>query len=133
MVKQVLKTGKRKTAVARVSLKKGLGKIIINNQDLQDFVSNNSLLKLKVEEPLILSESLSKFDVKANVFGGGQSSQVDAIRQAIARGLVEFNGDSLKKKFLAYDRSLLVTDTRFKETNKPNNSKARAKRQKSYR
>lgn len=132
-MKQVLKTGKRKTAVARVSLKKGSGKIIINNQDLQDFVSNNSLLKLKVEEPLILSESLSKFDVKANVFGGGQSSQVDAIRQAIARSLVEFNGDSLKKKFLAYDRSLLVTDTRFKETNKPNNSKARAKRQKSYR
>lgn len=133
MANSVLRTGRRKTAVARVVLKKGKGSIIINNQDMNDYVTNQ-LLQLKVTEPLVLAQAENKYDIKANVFGGGQNSQVEAIRQAIARALVEITGkDDLKKKFLEYDRSLLVSDTRFKEMYKPNNSKARAKRQKSYR
>ena len=112
---------------------KGKGNIVINNEDVKSYI-NNELLVLKVKEPLILAESVDKYDITVNVFGGGQSSQVDAIRQAIARGLVEITGsDELKKKLTEYDRSLIVSDTRFKEMNKPNNSKARAKRQKSYR
>lgn len=129
----ILKTGKRKTAVARVFVSKGKGTFIINNEDMSSYISN-SLLQLKVKEPLILSDFENKVDIKVNVFGGGQSSQVDAIRQGIARSLVEMSGsDDLKRKFLEYDRSLLVSDTRFKEMRKPNTSKARAKRQKSYR
>ena len=76
----------------------------------------------------------NKYDIKISVAGGGQNSQVDAIRQGIAKALVEVTGsDDLKKQFLDYDRSLIVADTRFKEMKKPNNSSARAKRQKSYR
>ncbi len=129
----ILKTGKRKTAVARANLVKGKGKLIVNNQDLEDYFSNEFSI-LKVKEPLLISGLESKYDIKVNVFGGGISSQVDAVRQAIARALVEVTGsDDLKKQFLDYDRSLIVTDTRFKEMKKPNNSRARAKRQKSYR
>ncbi|MDA3856520.1 MAG: 30S ribosomal protein S9 [Candidatus Woesearchaeota archaeon] len=130
---KVLKTGKRKTSVARVFLSKGKGSIMINNEKVESYVPNE-LLRLKVKEPLLLAEAQDKYDVKVNVFGGGQTSQVDAIRQGIARALVEMTGsDDLKKKFLEYDRSLLVSDPRFKEMRKPNCSKARAKRQKSYR
>jgi len=126
-------TGKRKTSVARATLRKGSGIFYINNQVYTSYI-NNDLLSLKVREPLLISELEGKFDIKVNVSGGGQNSQVDAIRQAIAKALVKITGDdNLKKKFLDYDRSLMVADTRIKEMKKPNNSHARAKRQKSYR
>jgi len=126
-------TGKRKTSVARATVKKGNGLIYINNQEVKDYVNNN-LLQLKIREPLMIADMENKFDISINVFGGGQNSQVDAIRQSIAKALVEITGkEDLKKKYLQYDRSLLIADTRFKETKKPNNSHARASRQKSYR
>ena len=126
-------TGRRKTSVARVTLKKGSGSILINNEDLNSYI-NNEVLLLRLKEPLLISDLDGKYDIKVNVFGGGQNSQVDAIRQAIAKALLEVTGkEDLKKKFLEYDRALLVADTRFKEMKKPNNSHARAKRQKSYR
>ncbi len=129
----VQKTGKRKTSVARATLKKGKGSIFVNNEKLESYFSNDMSV-LKVKEPVLLSDMDGKFDIVLKVFGGGVSSQVDACRQAIARALVEVTGkDDLKKKFLEYDRALLVSDTRFKEMKKPNNSHARAKRQKSYR
>ncbi|NCC71630.1 30S ribosomal protein S9 [bacterium] len=134
MVKNTIqKTGKRKTSVARASLVKGKGLIFINNQKIEEYF-NNTISILKVKEPLIISGLIDKFDIKVNVSGGGISSQADATRQAIARALIEItNSDDLKKKFIEYDRSLIVSDTRFKEMKKPNNSHARAKRQKSYR
>ena len=125
-------TGRRKTSVARATLKKGSGILRINNQDLDNYVSA-SILALKIKEPLIISGEDGNYDLKINVFGGGSNSQADAIRQAIARALVELKGEEIRKKFLEYDRSMLVSDTRFKEMKKPNNSHARAKRQKSYR
>jgi len=126
-------TGRRKTAVARVTISKGNGDIKINNKDLNVYL-RNQLLVLKLKEPILISQNENKFDLKINVFGGGQNSQIDAIRQAIARGIVEITKqEDIRKKFLDYDRSLLVSDTRFKEMKKPNNSNARAKRQKSYR
>ncbi len=129
----VLTSGFRKTSVARASLVKGSGNFKINNQSVEEF-NNNTLLQLKVKEPLIISGLESKYDIKVSVFGGGVNSQVDAVRQAIARGLVEITGsEELKKQFVEYDRALIVSDTRFKETKKPNNSHARASRQKSYR
>ena len=126
------KTGRRKTSVARASLSKGSGKLIINNQDLDDYFTS-SVQALKVREPLVISDTEGKHDIKVRVFGGGINSQTEAIRQAIARALVEIMGEGIRKTFLDYDRSLLVSDTRFKEMKKPNNSHARAKRQKSYR
>jgi len=133
MVNVVLKTGKRKTAVARARVSKGKGSLIINNQDFDKYFTNEFSL-LKAKEPLLISGLDGKYDIKINIIGGGISSQVDAVRQSIARALVEITGsDDLKKQFLDYDRSLIVADTRFKEMKKPNNSHARAKRQKSYR
>ena len=124
--------GRRKTSIARATLNKGTGIIRVNNHDLNQVVSND-VLELKVLEPLIIADKLSAVDINLSVKGGGVNSQVDALRQAIARGLVELFGEDLKKIFVEYDRSLIVSDTRFKETKKPNNSHARAKRQKSYR
>lgn len=124
--------GRRKTSIARCNMQKGSGIIRINGLDLEEVVSN-SVMQLRVLEPLILSDMQSKVDLNISLNGGGVNSQVDALRQAIARGIVEMLGEDIKKKFTEYDRSLIVSDTRFKETKKPNNSHARAKRQKSYR
>lgn len=124
--------GRRKTSVARCNMQKGAGVIRVNGLDLDEVVTN-SVMRLRVIEPLILSDMQSKVDLYISLNGGGVNSQVDALRQAIARGVVEMLGEDIKKKFAEYDRTLIVSDTRFKETKKPNNSHARAKRQKSYR
>lgn len=126
------KTGRRKTSVARATIKPGKGIFRINNEDLESYVGSD-LLCLKIKEPLTIAGLEGKYDILVKVFGGGQNSQSEAIRQALARALVEEKGEVLRKTFLEYDRSLLVSDTRFKEMKKPNNSHARAKRQKSYR
>jgi len=74
------------------------------------------------------------FDIEIKTFGGGKESQIQAARLGIAKALVKFtNNTDLKKAFLDYDRHLLVADTRRKEAYKPDDSKARAKRQSSKR
>lgn len=124
-------TGKRKRAIAKARLKEGKGIIKINNIPLEFY--NPELARLKIQEPLIIAkDTANKVDIKINVEGGGWSAQAGAVRLAIARSLAEFN-KSLKQQFLAYDRSLMVADTRVAEQSKPNDSKPRAKRQKSYR
>jgi len=130
--KKVIQTqGKRKRAIARASLSEGKGKIKVNGQFLNGY--GNEILRLRINEPLTLAGALAnKVDVSVRVAGGGANGQADAIRLAIARALVEHE-PKLKKDFEEYDRLLLVADVRRKETCKPNDSKARAKRQKSYR
>lgn len=123
--------GKRKRAVARASLSEGSGKVKVNGQFLHSY--SNEILRLRINEPLTLAGSVAnKVDINVRVAGGGANGQADAIRLAIARALVEHE-PKLKKEFEDYDRLLLVADIRRKETRKPNDSKARAKRQKSYR
>ena len=123
--------GKRKRAIARATLSPGVGKVTVNGVLLDNLTPE--LVRLKIQEPLILAGSMSKkFNIKVNVNGGGVNGQADAIRLAIARCLVGHD-ESLKKAFTEYDRLLLVADVRRKEVCKPNDSKARAKRQKSYR
>ena len=123
--------GKRKTAVARATLKAGKGRVTINNQALENFSSEMN--RIRVGEPLVLAGDVAKkISLNINVSGGGVNGQADAIRLAIARALVEHD-KKLKKVFDDYDRLLLVADVRHKEVCKPNDSKARAKRQKSYR
>lgn len=132
-MKVVHTSGKRKRAIARATLRQGKGKIKINNQLLETMEPR--LARVKIREPLILAGELGKrVDINVKVIGGGNMSQAEASRLAIARALVEFSKDpKLEKSFLDYDRHLLVADVRRKEVNKPNRSKARAKRQKSYR
>ncbi len=132
-MKAINTSGKRKRAIARVSLKEGTGRVRVNNFDLHHF--QPKLYKLKIEEPLLLAgDVVSKVDIDVNVIGGGMSSQADASRLAIAKALVQYTkGEKLRELFLQYDRTMLVADVRRKEVCKPNDSKARAKRQKSYR
>ena len=130
--KKVIHTqGTRKRAVARATLKDGKGKVRINGQILENY--STEMLRLRVSEPLVLSGAVAKkVDIDINVFGGGVNGHADASRLAIARALIQHDS-KLKKVFEDYDRLLLVADVRRKEVCKPNDSKARAKRQKSYR
>jgi len=133
-MKIVHMSGKRKRAIARVTLKDGKGNITINNQFVESF--EPKFARMKIMEPLILAGDLAKkADINITVAGGGIISQAEAVRLAIARALVEYSkSNSLKDTFLKYDRHLLVADTRRKEASKPNrHGQARAKRQKSYR
>lgn len=129
-MKTIQTQGKRKSAVARASLSNGTGKVTINGRDLSNY---GRMFQLRVVEPLRLAgDKVKKLNFNVDVNGGGSSGQADAARLAIARALVEHD-DKLKKVFDEYDRLLLVADVRRKEVCKPNDSKARAKRQKSYR
>lgn len=132
-MKAVNVSGKRKRAVARASLKQGKGNIRINSLSLESYTPE--LAKMMIMEPLILAgDSIKNVDIDITVFGGGWHSQAEAIRLVVARALVLNSGSKvLKQKFLEYDRHLLVADTRRAEHSKPNDSKPRAARQKSYR
>ncbi|MBC8500614.1 MAG: 30S ribosomal protein S9 [Nanoarchaeota archaeon] len=132
MMKPIHVSGKRKRAVARVTLKNGTGKITINNLNLDYY--EPKLARMKIKEPLLLAKDITdRVDIEVNVFGGGYMSQADAARLAIGRALIKYNS-KLKDLFLNYDRQLLVADVRRKECSKPNSrGNARSKRQKSYR
>lgn len=132
-MKVVHVSGKRKRAIARATIKKGVGKVRINHVLLQNYTP--TMARQKLEEPLVLAGDVPRtVDINVNVNGGGISGQADASRLVIAKALVQWTKDKkLESQFLNYDRHLLVADVRRKETRKPNDSKARAKRQKSYR
>ena len=129
----VTTSSKRKTAVARAVIKKGIGKVRINKKPLEIYTPE--LARLKILEPLELAgPKAKKVDVSINVKGGGVMGQADASRTAIARGLIKFFDDkSLKELYLKHDRSLLVNDPRRKEPKHHLGRGARKKRQKSYR
>jgi len=132
-MKVVHESGKRKRAVAKATLKAGSGRVWVNNILIDNFTPK--LARMKIMEPVQLAGAAAgKVDIKVTVSGGGYMSQAEAARLAIARVLVgNTKGTALKDAFLAYDRHLLIADVRRKEMRKPNDSKARAKRQKSYR
>lgn len=126
-------SGKRKTAVARATVKEGTGKVTINKVPLDTY--GPELARLKIEEPLgLVPEKASKVDIAVLVKGGGVMGQAAAARTAIARGLVDFYKDEeLEAVFRAYDRTLIINDTRRKLPKNPLGHGARAKKQKSYR
>jgi len=130
-------SAKRKTAIARAYFRDGKGVIRINNFLLD--VWSNPLARARVKEALIIAKNivpdvLDEIDINVDVKGSGWQAQAEAVRQAIARGLVIWTGNNeLKKAFLEYDNWLLVNDPRRKEQNKSLRSKPRAWRQTSYR
>ena len=132
--KKLTVSGKRKTAIAKATIVDGSGKILINKKPYENL---DFFKKLVISEPIeIAKKVLGKFDIDilVNVKGGGSESRIEASRLAIARALVKFSkSDSLKRAFSKYDKNLLVADTRRKEAYKPGDSKARKKRQKSFR
>jgi len=134
MTKTFHTSGRRKLAIARATIKDGKGIVRVNKKLLEHY--NPWLGKLKIQEPLLIAgdDVVKKVNIDVSVNGGGWLGQSEASRLAIAKALVGFTGSKkLEKEFLAYDRQLLIADVRRKEPYKPNDSKARAKRQKSYR
>ena len=135
--------GKRKTAVARATIKKGKGMIRINSVPLDSY--KPEFAKLKIEESLLFASdflNLDKIDIAVNVRGGGVMGQADAVRSSIARGLVDFlgggergKGKGLLEAYVGYDRTMIAGDHRHTEPHKPGQSRKgpRHRRQKSYR
>lgn len=113
--------GRRKAAVARVYLTEGTGKITINKEDIETYFPS-AILQFVVRQPLQLLDAVAKFDIKANLDGGGFTGQSQALRLAIARALVKANEED--KKALK-DAGFLTRDSRVVERKKPGQPKAR--------
>lgn len=115
--------GRRKTAVARIYVKAGEGKITVNKRDYKEYFPT-SILHYVVEQPLILTDNMGKYDIKVNLNGGGINGQAEALRLAISRALCEINAEFrpvLKAK------GLMRRDPRMVERKKPGQPGARRK------
>ena len=126
-------SGKRKTAIARGTVREGTGKVRVNRKPVELY--SPELAKLKIFEPLELAGDLvDSVDINVRVIGGGVMGQAEAARMVIAKGLVEYYGDmNLKDRYVQYDRTMLVGDPRRSESKKFGGPGARARKQKSYR
>ena len=132
-MKVVVVSGKRKTAVARATVVKGQGILRINSRPAE--IYEPELARMKILEPIKLAGKRAEgVDIAVGVRGGGIMGQADAVRTAIARGLVRYlNDPELESLYRDYDRTLIVPDTRRKLPKNPLGRGARKKRQKSYR
>jgi small subunit ribosomal protein S9 len=122
-------TGKRKTAVARVWLQAGAGRVIINKQGLDEYVDRETA-KMVIFQPLVLTGTFGKMDVAVNVHGGGTSGQAGAIRHGITKALLEYNPEFREVLKRA---GFLTRDPRVKERKKYGQPGARARFQYSKR
>jgi small subunit ribosomal protein S9 len=117
------KIGRRKTAVARVYVSKGKGKITINNRDLQEYFPT-ATLQYKVKQPFSLTSTDGDYDVKVNVYGGGITGQAEAIRLALSRVMCEID---VENRATLKPEGLLTRDPRMVERKKFGQKKARKK------
>lgn len=126
-------SGKRKSAIARSTVKDGDGEVRINHVPLEVYEPERA--RMRIKEPMdIAGDVVEEVDIEVTVSGGGKGAQADAARTAVARGLWKYTGDdSLRDKFMERDRHLLINDVRQKEPKKYGGPGARARRQKSYR
>ena len=115
--------GRRKSAVARVYVSEGTGKITINKRDLAEYFPS-TILQYVVKQPLSTLGVEEKYDIKVNVYGGGFTGQSQALRLAIARALVKINADD--KKALRAE-GFMTRDSRVVERKKPGRQKARSR------
>jgi len=106
--------GRRKTSTARVRMLPGEGKVVVNTQPLLDYFKRETL-KMIIEQPLQITETLGKYDIHANVIGGGLTGQAGAVRHGIARALLKINDEFRKKLKVA---GFLTRDPRMKERKK---------------
>jgi len=127
-------SGKKKTAVARATVRDGGGRVRINSRPIE--LVEPETARLKMLEPFRIAgdDVRDGVDIDVDVEGGGFAGQADAARTAIARGLVEFTSDmELRDAYMEFDRTLLVNDVRQREAKKWGGPGARARYQKSYR
>ncbi len=133
--KIVIAAGKRKTAIARAVIRRGVGRVRVNGTPVE--LIPIEVARIKIMEPLLLvgEKIRGSIDIDIKVSGGGYMSQAEACRMAIARGLVAFFGDSneIREIFKEYDRTMLSGDPRRTEPEKWMRYSARRFRQKSYR
>ena len=134
--KVVISKSKRKRSVARASIKEGTGIFRINSR-LVDTIQPE-FIKEEILTPINFSDYTkdlsSKLDIKVNVYGGGISSQAQACASAIAKAIVEYSGNNeIKREYMAYNRNLIIDDSRRVEPKKFLGPKARARFQTSYR
>ena len=107
-------TGRRKSSIARVYVKEGTGKIIVNGQDVNAYMPYATLV-MDLTQPLTVSNTADKFDVTVNVYGGGITGQAGAIRHGITRALLEVNPDL---RAVLKPAGLITRDPRAKERKK---------------
>ena len=117
------KIGRRKTAVARVYVAKGKGKITVNKKDMADYFTT-APLQYKVNQPLALTNNDGNFDITVNVYGGGITGQAEAIRLALSRAMCEVDAEN---RAILKPEGLLTRDPRMVERKKFGQKKARKK------
>ena len=115
--------GRRKTAIARIYVKDGDGKIIINGKDFKEYFPT-ATLHYVVEQPLMLTETQGNYDIKVNLKGGGINGQAEAVRLAISRALVKINEEY---RPVLKENGLMRRDPRMVDRKKPGQPKARKK------
>lgn len=118
-------TGRRKTSVARVFIKKGTGKIVVNGKPVDEFFARETG-RMVVRQPLELTGHLESFDIKVNVHGGGETSQAGAVRHGITRALIDY--DATLKPALS-QAGFVTRDAREVERKKVGFRKARRRKQ----
>ena len=122
MAKQSYATGRRKTAVAKVWLSVGKGKIVVNDKELDEWLKGYDAIKKRLLQPLEITKQVGSVDINAKVQGSGYSAQADAVRHGISRALVEFDADFRQ---LLKPQGLLTRDSRKVERKKYGRRKAR--------
>ncbi len=130
----LLTSGKRKTAIARATIKLGRGRIRVNNTPLE--ILEPKIARDKIMEPLLRAsdEIWKQIDINVKVSGGGFMGQAEAVRTAIARALVKWTRSTRLQTILTdYDRTMIAGDSRRKEPKKFGGPGARSREQKSYR
>ena len=120
--KEIMATGRRKTAIAVVKLVKGTGKVFVNGKTFADYFGNRAALEMMIYRPLALTDNQENFDVKVKAVGGGVSAQAGAIKHGISRALVKINEEY---KSVLKSEGLLTRDARVKERKKYGRKRAR--------
>lgn len=121
VISQNYGTGRRKSCTARVFMRPGTGKVLINGRHIENYFSN-AVLRMIVHQPLALTNMESKFDLVTTVDGGGPTGQASAIRMGVARALLNYNEEL---KTILRQASLITRDPRMKERKKPGQMGAR--------
>ena len=118
-------TGRRKSSVARVFLKKGSGKITVNGKAIEEFFGRQTSIMI-CKQPLVLTEHVETFDIQVNVAGGGESGQAGAVRHGITRALIDYDAN-LKPQLSA--AGFVTRDAREVERKKVGLHSARRRKQ----